>query len=154
MLVFPSTGESKAPGCKKRVALSALFLHLTGLVSQYHLFIENTRDILRACGVSTVTSLISQKGPFAVCAASSMCSREPWVSEASALPLRHSDPTPQGQADLVFARACNHWSHSHQPQQMEFFRAAAHEHSNFTHTGFGARSEVLNQYTRDLQHKP
>lgn len=94
MLVFPSTGESEAPGSKKRVALSALSLHLTGLVSQYHLFIENTRDILRACGVSTVTSLTSQKGPFAVCAASPMCSREPWVSEASALLLRHSDPTP------------------------------------------------------------
>lgn len=83
-----------------------------------------------------------------------MCSRKHWMSEVPALLLMHSEPTPKISADLVFVRACNHWSHSHQPQQMEFFSTAAHEYSNFTYTGFGASLEVLNQFTRDLQHKP
>lgn len=151
MLVFPGTGESKAPGNKKRVTLSALSLHLTGLVSQYHLFIEDTGDILRAYRAPTGTSLTSQKGPLSVCAAKLVCSREHW----SACFAPHTQwAHPKEQADLDFVRACNHWSHALQPQQMEFFRTAAHEHSNFTHSGFGASLEALNQYSRDLQHKP
>lgn len=107
MLVFPGTGESKAPGNEKKVSLSTLALHLTGLVSQYLLFIENTRDILRARGAPTAKSLTSQQGPFTVCAARPMCPREPWVPEVPALLLMHSEPTPENSR----AGLCRAWNH-------------------------------------------
>lgn len=133
MLVFSGTGESKAPGNKRRVTLSALPLHLTGLVSQYHLFIEGTRDILGGHGTSTATSLTSQQGPFTVCAASLMRSREHWVSAVPAVLLMHSEPTPEDLADLVFVRACNHWSHSHHPSKWNS-SALLHMSTAISHT--------------------
>lgn len=141
---------------KKRVALSALSLHLTGLVSRYHLFLENTGDILRAYGASTAMSLTSQQGPLTVCAASLTCHKEHWMSEVPALLLMHREH-PKEQADLGFGRAWNHCSHSQQPQQMEFANGILQDcctHSNFTYSDSGASLEVLNQHTRDLQHKP
>lgn len=144
--------RKQSTSSKKRVTLPALSLHLTALVSQYHLFIESTRDMLRADGAPTAAPLTSQQGPVPVCSEPHMLQGALDVWSACLAP--HTANLPQEQAGLVLVRACDHWSHSQQHQQMEFFSTAAHEHSNFTHTGFGASLQVLNQCSRDLQHEP
>lgn len=92
--MFPGTGESKAPGSKKRVTLPALSLHLTALVSQYHLFIESTRDMLRADGAPTAAPLTSQQGPVPVCSEPHMLQGSPGCLKCL-LGSSHSKPAPR-----------------------------------------------------------